>query len=235
MKRVLSTLAVVLMIVSLALAADFWNSKPYSKWSQADATRLLTNSPWAKTTPMRTGRMAAGSRPGVQAVADAEVEPTIQYSVSIRSATPVRQANARMAAIVRKYDKMDEGAKRQFDDRWNKYLEMKFPDTIVIAVNYESNVPGTDQQLLLYFQAQTLETMKSTTVLILPDGKRVQPTAFAAGAHEMQIAFPRPNNMPPESSFSVEFKHPDMPDQPSRVINGKFSLKEMVFNGAVTY
>lgn len=233
MKRILAIGFVVIALVVAAVAADFWSTKPYTKWSQADATRLLTNSPWAKTTTMRTGIVSG--RGGVQNVADAQVEPTIQYAISIRSAEPIREANARMAYITRKYDKMDDAAKKEFDDKWNKYLETKFPDTLVIAVNYESNVPDTDRQLTNYFQAQTLETIKSTTALILADGTRVEPTAFASGPHEMQIAFPRPKDLAPNTSFSVEFKHPDVPDQPSRRINAKFSLKEMLFNGAPAY
>ena len=233
MKRILSVSVVVLTFIAVAVAADFWTSKPYTKWSQADATRLLTNSPWAKTTTMRTGTVSG--RGGVQNVADAQVEPTVQYAVSLRSAEPIRQANARMAAITRKYDKMDEAAKKEFDEKWNKYLETKFPDTLVIAVNYESNVPDTDRQLTNYFQAQTLDTIRSTTALVLPDGTRVEPTAFASGPHELQIAFPRPKDLAPTASFSVEFKHPDVPDQPSRRINAKFSLKEMVFNGVLSY
>lgn len=235
MKRIYLVCLVLLVTVSLVLAADFWNSKPYSKWSQSDATRLLTNSPWAKATTMRTARMAAGRRASVPAVADAEVEPAIQYVVSIRSATPVRQANVRMAAIARKFDKMDEASKKEFDERWNKYLATNFPDTIVIAVNYESNVPDVDRQLAGYFQAQTLETIKPTTALVLSGGTRLEPTAFASGAHEMQIGFPRPKDLAPDAWFSVEFKHPDVADQPARVINSKFSLKEMVFNGAPAY
>ncbi len=230
MKRTLPICLIVVTFIAAAFAADFWGSKPYTKWSQADATRLLTNSPWAKTTTMRTGTMSG--RGGVQTVAEAQDAPMIQYAVSIRSAEPVRQANARMAAITRKYDKMDEAARKEFDDKWNKYLETKFPETVVIAVNYESNVPDTDRQLTNYFQAQTLETIKSTTALILPDGTRVEPTAFASGPHEMQIAFPRPKDLAPTASFSIEFKHPDLPDQPSRRISSKFSLKDMVFNGA---
>lgn len=233
MKRILSVGIVVIAVIAAAVAADFWSTKPYTKWSQGDATRLLTNSPWAKTTTMRTGTVSG--RGGVQNVAESEAAPVIQYAVSIRSAEPVRQANARMAAITRKYDKMDDAAKKEFDDKWNKYLAIKFPDTLVIAVNYESNVPDTDRQLINYFQAQTLDTMKPTTLLLLPDGKRVEPTAFASGPHEMQIAFPRPKDLASNASFSIEFRHPDVPDQPSRRIGAKFSLKEMVFNGAPAY
>ncbi len=68
----------------------------------------------------------------------------------------------------------------------------------------------------------------------MPNGTRVEPTAFAAGGHEMQIAFPRPE-LAPDASFTVEFKHPDVRDQPSRRISSKFSLKEMTFNGAPSY
>ncbi len=233
MKRILSVCCIVLTLIAVAVAADFWSSKPYTKWSQADATRLLTNSPWAKTTAMRTGTVSG--RGGIQNIAESQDAPLIQYAVSIRSAEPVRQANARMAYITRKYDKMDDAAKKEFDDKWNKYLATKFPDTLVIAVNYESNVPDTDRQLTNYFQAQTLETIKATTGLILPDGTRVEPTAFASGGHELQIAFPRPKDLAPNASFTVEFKHPDLPDQPSRRISSKFSLKDMLFNGAPAY
>jgi len=234
MKRTLSVAAGVLLAVSVLLAAEFWNSKPYQKWSQGDATRLLTNSPWAKTTELRSGTLSGGRRGGMANVADSDIVPTIQYSVSIRSAMPIRQANARMAAILKKYDKMSNGEKQEFDAKWNQYLAQHFPETVVIAVNYESNVPELDRQLTRYFQSQELESMKSTTALVLPDGKRVEPTAFASGGHEMQIAFPKPE-LKAGDSFSVEFKHPDVADQASRVINAKFAVKDMTFNGAPAY
>jgi hypothetical protein len=234
MKRVVPVVVLSLIFVNLALAADFWNSKPYSKWSNDDVERMRTDSPWAHTTTLRTGTLSGrGSNPN--AVNDSAIEPRITYAVAIRSALPVRQANVRLRALTDKYDKMDPAAKQAFDAKWNAYLDANFPDTIVIGVIYQSNVPGIDVQLSTYFQRQTLEDMKSTSALILPDGKRLPPTAFVAGAHEMQIGFPRPADLPPGSSFTIEFKHPDMPDQPSRQIASKFSLKSMLFNGAVAY
>lgn len=234
MKRTSSVVVILLIAVTAAVAADFWNSKPYPKWSQGDAMRLLTNSPWAKTVTFQTGTLSGGRRGGMQNVADSDVVPMINYAISIRSAMPIRQANARLAAITRKYDKMSDGEKQEFDAKWNQYLAQQFPDSIIIAVNYESNVPDTDRQLARFFQSQTLDTMKATTALVLPDGKRVDPTAFAAGGHEMQIAFPR-SDLKPGDSFSVEFKHPDVTDQPARVINAKFQVKDMTFNGAPAY
>ena len=234
MKRILSICATALISVTLALAADFWSSKPYTKWSRADSTRLLTNSPWAKTTTLRTATLTVRTR-GLQGVQDSQVEPLIQYAVSIRSAMPIRQANARMAAILKKYDKMDPAARQQFDAKWNQYLETKFPDVIVVSVNYESNDPSLDLQLLNYFQAQTSENVKSNTWLSLPDGKRVAPANFATWPHEMQFAFPRPAGLAPDSSFAIEFQHPDVANQPARRISSRFSVKEIMFNGAPSY
>src|SRR6185312_7044457 len=131
MKRTLTVGALVLTLACLAMAADFWNSKPYTKWSQSDAARMLTDSPWAKTTTLNVGSIAGRSRGGPQTVNDSQVEPMIHYAVTIRSAMPVRQAHVRMAAFANKYDKMEAAAKQQFDDKWNKYLATSFPDNIV--------------------------------------------------------------------------------------------------------
>jgi hypothetical protein len=127
---------------------------------------------------------------------------------------------------------MDAAAKQRFDDKWNKYLATSFPDNIVVAINYESNDPVMDRDLLRYFQAQTFETMKPTTWMTLPDGKKVEPLAFVGGPHEMQIAFPRPLDLAPGATFTVDFLHPDVTNQSSRHVSTKFSLRDMVFNGA---
>jgi hypothetical protein len=234
MKRTILAGAVVLALVSIALSADFWSTKPYTKWSQFETERMLTDSPWAKTTSLHAGNLSRGVKGDTKAISDAEVQPIINYSVSIRSAMPVRQANVRRAAILKKYEKMDAAAKQEFDDKWNKYLAMKFPDAIIFAVNYQSNDPQADNQLVAYFQTQTLDTMKQTTMLSI-DKQKFQPVAFVQGPHELQIAFERPKEMAANSAMTLEFKHPDIKDQPAHVISTKFSLKDMMFEGAPAY
>lgn len=231
MRRILCLFFMCVATCSI-VSAQTWKSKPFTGWSAADVERLQTDSPWAKTVILRTATMTG--RGGLQAVNDAQMEPNITYAISIRSALPVRQANVRMHAITDRYDKLDPAGKQAFDAKWNAYLATKFPETVVVGVIFQSNVPGIDQQLSTFFQRQTLDDMKGAAALILSDGKRLQPLAFVAGAHEMQMAFPRPE-LQPGMTFNVEFKHPDMPDQPSRVINQKFAVKDMVFNGAPAY
>lgn len=233
MKHSVAILLLVISVVSIAFAADFWISKPFTKWSDAEVERMRTDSPWAKTTILRTGTITG--RGGIQAVNDSQIEPRITYAVSIRSAMPIREANVRLRQLRERYEKMDATAKQAFDAKWNTYLETKFSDTMVVAVLFESNVPGVDQQLTAFFQRQTLDDVKQSAALVLPDGTRVAPIAFVAGPHEMQFGFPRPTNLAPGQSFSVEFTHPDMPDQPSRRISQRFAVKDMMFNGAPTY
>lgn len=232
MKRGLAVCAFVSTVIALATAADFWNSKPYQKWSKGETIRVLTDSPWAKTVSLRKGTLSESPRTfgGAQGVEDSRAEVTIWYTVSIRSSLPVRQANARLAALNQKYDKMDAPAKKGFDDNWNKYLENKF-DVIVIAVSYESNDPSLQRRVAAAMQAQTLETMKPTTSLFFSDGKKLEPVGFAAGPREMQIAFPRPTGLAANSSFSFEFMHTGVANQAAQPIVTKFSLKEMNFQG----
>src|ERR1700722_698636 len=83
------------------LAAEFWQSKPYTDWSDKEVARILTDSPWSRQVPldmnaMRAnggggggmggggrGRGGGGGRGGTQ-----------QRSITIRwvSALPVKQA-----------------------------------------------------------------------------------------------------------------------------------------------
>jgi len=41
---------ILLIFLSACLiAADFWQTKPFSEWSDKDAHKVIENSPWAKT------------------------------------------------------------------------------------------------------------------------------------------------------------------------------------------
>lgn len=237
MKSIFVVGALAIALVSMAVAADFWTSKPYTKWSQSDAVKMLTDSPWAKTTTLSMGVQSQSrrGRSGVPEIDETQARPIIRYAVSLRSALPVRQASLRLAALEKKYDKMDETAKKLFDDDSKNYLDADYSDVIVFTVNYQSNDPSMDRQLLTYFQAQTLETLKTTTTLTLTGGKKLQPLVFASAPHEMQIAFARPKGLDAASSFTFEFQHPDVNGQSSRRINAKFALKEMAFDGAPVF
>ena len=235
MKRILFTSVLVVACVYLAMASNFWNKKPYMQWSRGDAIQLLTDSPWASTTMLK--QMNALPRtintpPGAE---DSQAQAVIRYVVSVSSALPVRQAKVRIAALEQKYDQLDSVAKQQLDKKWAEYLNAPNPGQIVITVDYGSNEPDLDRELVTYFQAQTLETMKPVTSMRLNGGDRVEPLAFHAQPHELQVAFPRPAQLAPNSSFVIEFRHPNVTGYASQPVTGRFSLKDMVFDGAPAY
>src|SRR5215813_10040090 len=39
----------VFLVVSTVLTSDFWEEKPFSQWSDKEAQKILSDSPWGKT------------------------------------------------------------------------------------------------------------------------------------------------------------------------------------------
>ena len=239
MKRLLLFL---LLVTAVLFAADAWQSKPYTQWTKNDVERLTSSSPWAQTVVLRspnmtqlrrkTGQFASGPDEG-----EGAANPEVDYKIAIRTARPIREALVRATALEQKYEQMDSAARAQFDQKWNAYLA-QVPDKIIFHVRYSSNATEIDRQLANYWQTQTLDTLKVDTYLNSPDGERITPIAFWAGkgaSREFQIAFPRPKEPLTKSSFSVEFKHPDVTSQPSSRITARFSVKDLEYKGEVTY
>lgn len=235
MKRTLFTGALVLAFVCVAMASNFWNKKPYMQWSRGDAIQLLTDSPWASTTVLKQAfalPTTINTPPGAE---DSRTQPMVRYVVSVSSALPIREAKVRMAALEQKYDKLDTATKQQLDKKWAEYLKAPNPGQIVIAVDYGSNEPNLDRELVTYFQAQTVETMKPITSMRFDAGERIEPVAFETQPHEFQVVFPRPPKVAPTSSFAIEFRHPTVTGYATQPVTGRFSLKDMIFEGAPAY
>jgi hypothetical protein len=235
MKRTLFTFVLVLAFICAAMAANFWNKKPYMQWSRGDAIQLLTDSPWASTTVLKEAFALPRTINSPQGAEDSRTQPMIRYVVSVTSALPIREAKVRMAALDQKYDKLDAATKQQLDQRWAEYLKAPNPGQIVITVDYGSNEPNLDRELVTYFQAQTFETMKPITSMRFDGGERIEPVAFSAQPHEFQVAFPRPSNGAPNSSFAIDFRHPNITGYAAQPVTAKFSLKDMIFGGGPAY
>jgi hypothetical protein len=94
------------MTAAAGTAAEFWEEKPFSAWSDKDVNRLLNDSPWAQRTsvpmprsPRESADIPTGGRGGGD---DSTVGrsmpvavPQIKLTVQWRSALPIRQALAR--------------------------------------------------------------------------------------------------------------------------------------------
>lgn len=234
---------VVLTAALGGLAADFWQSKPFTEWTKKDVEQITSSSPWAQTVVLRkanlvqlrreTGKFATGAGEG-----EGAANPEVDYAIVLRTARPIQEAVVRAAALDQKYDQMDSVSKARFDQKWSQFLAQRFPDRVIVHVKYSSNTTDVDRQLASYWQAQTLDTIKVDTYLNSPDGERVSPIAFWVGkgaAREFQLAFPRPTEAPKKASFSIEFKHPDVTDQPASRITVRFNVKELEYHGEISF
>jgi hypothetical protein len=252
---------VILLLVFLgaALAADkqFWEHKSFDQWSPAECQKMLHDSPWAKSITMRQATMRQLNRTlGGSALADngtGDRTPEVTYTAQLRSALPVRQGYIRLKEIEAHYDSMSGDAKTKAKGAFDNYLAQSFDDKIVVVVQYGSSLPESDTTLATFWQSQSLETVKNTTLLSGPDGDRMQPIAFVAGrgaAREFQFVFPKnpaAAQAHPDAPVILEFVPPSPfantstpPDgagglgSPDRLVF-KFQPKDMLVGGKVAY
>jgi hypothetical protein len=92
----------VCLAVSVASAAEFWETKPFLEWSDKEADRILTDSPWAAIVAIplpNTGPVATdgggGGRGGGGAEGFGPGPRRVRVTVSWRSALVMKQAMVR--------------------------------------------------------------------------------------------------------------------------------------------
>jgi hypothetical protein len=101
--------------------------KPFQKWSKAEATKLLTDSPWVRTYQSSAGIAAASQEQIRREQADQRLyrdtyggsstrtSAPVPVVMRLHSGLPVRQAIVRLRQIQAGYDKMDETQRTEFD------------------------------------------------------------------------------------------------------------------------
>ena len=217
-KNLLLLLAMAISFATMARGQEFWQKKPYQKWSEEETRKLLTDSPWAKShvltqtiiQPLGSPGLSSGINPnqpgGIDSARSPEPlaredtgrarqsRPELKYQAQFRSALPIRQAIVRLSQINAKYDALTPEQKQAFDKNGEAFLAKRFPDTLILYVSYGSNVPIDDRELARHWQNQTTDTLKNFVFLILPGGAKVPLTGFVAAqgaGREFQFVFPR--------------------------------------------
>jgi hypothetical protein len=198
-------------------AANFWDAKPYTDWSQKEVEEMLTDSPWARKLsvvvpiPPRASNDDAGGRGG-RGGDDAGgrgfpvPSPQLKLVITWRSALPVRQALIRLP----------NGATNAGVEQL-PLLEQ--PPRYMITL---SGVPAR------YSRA----TASAGTTSFLRRGKK-PPIALEEGAMQaggatltLLFAFPRTDPITLDDR-EVEF----VTTIGTIEIKKKFTLKDLVFNG----
>ncbi len=149
---------------SVILAKDFWQEKPFTQWNENEAMTLLSNSPWAKTQPIKgdygkvfVPHQIDTSSPG-GAVRTPAMNPTQGYdenSISLyvrwHSSVKIRQALGQLGLLRRVYT---EEMARQF-------INQEMPE-IVISIIASRMEP---------FEKLTLEETQPNTFLLAKKDK----------------------------------------------------------------
>jgi len=228
--------ALFLISASNVAGADFWETKDFTKWSDKECAKLLTDSPWAYELKIyRQGYL--GNSEG------AEGQAYVKYNIRFISALPIRQAQVRQLQIANKYDKLSDEQKQAFDKQTEAFLYADYGDKVVISVTFETNVQRNVQELSRFWQSQTAEVMANSVFLTPDKGTKARLVRYnpPQGA-QTDFTFIFPREVEGNVLLSDENKNLIL-EFPYPVIGGigdgkgfaEFKVKKMMIKGGVIY
>ena len=224
---------IVLLGLSAALAADFWENKDYKQWTQKECMKILQESPWAQDYKVYARSTSSGDA--------AEGQQYINYAIQLLSAAPVRHAQVRAMQIQNKYESLPPDQKQAFDKQAEGFLGT--PDKIIVNVAYSTNVQRLDMDLSRHWQTQVTSVFQNSVYLIPGKGKKVPIAEYKVGsgaARGFQFIFPRefegkPVLNPDDKSLILEFPYPTLGGIGDGRGMVEFKVKKMVYNGQLEY
>lgn len=231
----------ILPLTVIAQSGNFWDTKDYRKWSEKECRKLLESSPWANEYTITQILIEPLQNASTERAR--EQRPEIKYQAQLRSALPIRQALVRLSQINQKYDQLSPEQKQTFDKQTDEFLTRQFPDTVILYVQYSSNVQFDDRDLVQYWRKQTTDTLKNFVFLIGSDGRKIPLQKYTVGdgaKRDFQFVFPREYEGRPlvtaqDKSLKLEFQHPQVGGHnPARVLID-FKVEKMVTQGQVVY
>jgi hypothetical protein len=224
-------------------AADFWQTKPYTDWSDKEIEKIKTNSPWSKQVPLPTSGgggpdTGRGKRGGSGSGGDLDSTLGSGTGAGGRGSNPsevgggaIPGAGAgltltvswRTALPVREAvakEKFGAEAATSADAKKIIEEEQKFYAILV------SGLPGR----ALHANDATKEALLKNTSLIVKGKDPIQASDVQTGGNEQRpvvlFIFPRTNPLTVDDK-DVEFSS----KLGAVVVKQKFHLKEMMFNG----
>jgi hypothetical protein len=217
------------------VAADFWQ-KPYMNWSEKDAGKMMTDSPWAKSASLSMGGPGAGAPemppgggggfgggmargpqggggsefgPGAQGSAP----PTFDVAARWQSALPIRQALVRLK-FGAEADKSAEAIK-VLDQKERPYeIVLSGPMGMFLGGKPEDSAKALSE--VTFLSSRRTGPIKPIQIEVGKPGKTI----------DVLFAFSR--SMP----FTVEDKDVELTTKLGKsTVRFKFKLKDMVLNG----
>lgn len=135
-------------------------TKPFRKWTKAEANKLLNDSPWAKTQEESS-------------VYGLGVPTDFKFTLRLRSALPIREALVRLKQIEAHYDQLSEQERATFDAKTKGLLDCPAcADNYVLSLSSRSeNSPGWDLAFRSY-EKMTLAMLQENIFLANDKGEK---------------------------------------------------------------
>ena len=244
--------ALILFAASVSAQKD----KPWTEWTEKDATKVLTDSAWSQTqkemsdvapssgTSGSAVTTAGENKSNINAMGDAGRNSesganvgqkngslTAYYSVAFLTAKPVRQAFVRILELKTPNTPPDKVAERR------TFIDRDFGDNVVVTVVLEGTNKGAKDSAMKEIAAVNADSLKTTAYLERKDGKRVvlsdyrPPVQDGLGA---KFIFPRTLDGQPFLDANSGELRVNIQIGKTK-LNRRFKVAEMMYDGKLEY
>ena len=164
--RTLRNSAIFCAVIAVTLsAAAVWEEKPFTQWSAKDVEKILTDSPWAGKASLTHERIGADLGP----------VPDWKVIISVRSATPLRQALARQQLLAGGTASPDLEANLATPHPRYAFAIAGIPQ------NYRTQLTKSAQVATMKLKGMQVMATEASVVLFDKDGNVTQPPTFGPG------------------------------------------------------
>lgn len=246
MKTGFALLMGLALLLPFAVAGNEKDKKQWTEWTQKEAEKILSNSPWAQTqtdtdtsemffAPTADPRTAGARAPNSDsrlAQGATNQATNLKYGVRFFSARPIRQAFMRLIQLKQKDLEPD------VLNRMKGFAEMESPDSIIIAVTIEGTDKRSLNQVMQLFNSATSGTLKNTTYLERNDGKRLFLEDYAVPGRDgfgARFIFPRVVDGKPFITSEITDVRFVAELGPPVKLNRQFKVADMMFDGKLEY
>jgi hypothetical protein len=246
----LKKLSTLLFLFALCMwAADFWATKPFTDWSDKEAIKVLTDSPWVGKTWVSWGQPPGGNRcgggfggelPGKDGRNVGEAVPPFACDATVtllwQTALPVKQALALRKRRFAEFAGTSQAAKA-FPDVPEQFYVLELsgvPGNLLAATQGDKKAGLLDITTLTAGGKPPLKAVDVITTLTA-GGKRPLKavdvpvfSTFGGPVGTVSFLFPKTTTFTADDKdleFSTKFD--------KTAVKYKFKLKDMVFHGKV--
>jgi hypothetical protein len=225
---------VVLLLVFVGSAAAQWDKKPYTEWSEKDATKILNDSAWGQTQTLTDTSNMTGNNRADSAQSRISDVTSVNFRIRFLSSKPIRQAFSRIIELQQKGEVSEPLAKQL-----NGLANADFPDYAIVSVLCDSQSQSSKlQQANAGLYKFTTAELKPNTYLQAKGGQRVFLQEYQAPRKDglgARFIFPRMVDGKPiltPDSGEVVF-HSELPNLV--ILKMRYKVKDMMFNGKLEY